>query len=58
MLYNLALKTLLLFMPPTVAKRPGRLTGATEGDPQGAAQNLARAQAAAWGFAHILVSLL
>jgi hypothetical protein len=56
MLYSLALKTPLLFMPPTVAKRPGRLTGATEGDPQGAAQN--QAQAAAWGSAHILVSLL
>ena len=41
MLYSLALKTPLLFMPPTVAKRPGRLTGATEGDPQGAAQNQA-----------------
>lgn len=41
MLYSLALKTPLLFMPPTVAKRPGRLTGATEGDPQGAAQNRA-----------------
>lgn len=56
MLYSLALKTPLLFMSPAVAKRPGRLTGATEGDPQGATQNLARA--AAWGSAHILVSLL